>query len=412
MRSLFALLLVLLCLATDSSAQTNPACTGLCLQQVSCPASGTTSISGVVYAPNGKDPLPNVLVYIPNAAVDAFTPGVSCPVVGQPPSGSPLVGATTAVDGSFTIDNAPVGTNIPLVIVSGRWRRQLVIPSISACGNTALPAGFAAFPQNQSQGDIPKFAIATGAVDAVECVLRKVGIADSEFTDPNGVGRINVYSGSGAAGAVVDNSTPSETALMSNASTLNTYDVLMLPCEGGAYPNAKNATEYANLVSFANAGGRIYSSHFSYQWFYANPPFNTVANWAVNQAALPNGTATVNAGFSGGADLSAWLQLVGASTTPGQIAISTLKHDMNGGVAPSETWLTLNDLAAGNPVMQLVWDTPVLPAGGTAGTQCGRVLYNEYHVEAVNSDTGQVFPKECATGPHVAAGEAAGVQPV
>src|SRR5580693_9649229 len=77
--------------------------TGLCLQQTTCSGNATTSISGTVYAPNGTDPLPNVTVYIPNAPVAAFTPGVSCDVVGAPPSGSPLVGATTAVDGSFTL---------------------------------------------------------------------------------------------------------------------------------------------------------------------------------------------------------------------------------------------------------------------------------------------------------------------
>jgi hypothetical protein len=152
----------------------------LCLQQTTCPAGQTTSISGVVYAPNGTDPLPDVLVYIPNAPVAAFTPGVSCPVVGQPPSGSPLVGATTAVDGSFEITNVPVGTNIPLVIQTGRWRRQLVVPTTTACSNTVFSAQM---PQNQTQGDIPKFAIATGSADQVECVLRKVGIQDSEFTD-------------------------------------------------------------------------------------------------------------------------------------------------------------------------------------------------------------------------------------
>lgn len=66
-------------------------CTGLACMQMSCPNNGTTSITGKVYAPNGTDPLPNVTVYIPNAPVAAFTPGVSCPVVGQPPSGDPLV---------------------------------------------------------------------------------------------------------------------------------------------------------------------------------------------------------------------------------------------------------------------------------------------------------------------------------
>src|SRR5580692_11414969 len=102
--------------------------TGLCLQQTTCSGNATTSITGTVYAPNGTDPLPNVTVYIPNAPVDPFTPGVSCPLVGAPPSGSPLVGTETDVNGKFTLVDVPVGSNIPLVIVSGRWRRQLVVP--------------------------------------------------------------------------------------------------------------------------------------------------------------------------------------------------------------------------------------------------------------------------------------------
>lgn len=178
------------------AAQTS--CTGLCQQQVSCPAGQTTSISGVVYAPNGIDPLPNVTVYIPNAPVDAFTAGVSCPVPGTIPSGSPLVGTTTGVDGKFTIANAPVGSNIPLVIVAGRWRRQVVVPGTAACADTAFSTRM---PKNQTEGDIPKIAVATGSVDEVECVLRKVGIDDTEFTNPSGTGRINLYSGRRFAGS-------------------------------------------------------------------------------------------------------------------------------------------------------------------------------------------------------------------
>ena len=60
-------------------------------------------------------------------------------------------------------------------------------------------------------------------------------------------------------------------------------------------------------LGLVNMGGRVYSSHFSYQWMYLNPPFDSVADWDVNQKVPLNGsgTAMVNTGFSGGADLSA-----------------------------------------------------------------------------------------------------------
>ncbi len=386
MRCLFALLCASVLLCAESPAQT---CTGLCLQQVSCADGGTTSIRGTVYAPNGTDPLPNVLVYIPNAPVATFAAGVSCPADRTPPSGSPLVGTTTAVDGTFTLTDVPVGTGLPLVIQSGRWRRQVVIPMTTACANTAFSTRM---PQNQSEGDIPKIAVATGAADAVECVLRKVGIADSEFTDASGTGRVNLFSGSHDAGAQIDTATPSENALMGDLATLSAYDLLMLPCEGAQYtqPDA----QLGNLIQFANAGGRVYSSHFSYVWIYQNGPFAGTADWAVEQAAPASGVATVNASFSGGQALSQWLQLLGASTVPGQIAVSQTKHDLNGVIAPTQSWLTLDDSADGNPVMQFVFDAPM----GASTNQCGRVLFNEYHVEApATTPTGVIFPNECST---------------
>ncbi|SNS23866.1 Abnormal spindle-like microcephaly-assoc'd, ASPM-SPD-2-Hydin [Granulicella rosea] len=388
--------LAFLALSLPAFGQAPTTCTsGLCTQQVTCPNGGTTSISGVIYTPNGTDPLPNVLVYIPTAAVDPFTAGVSCPVPGTPPSGSPLVGATTGTDGSFTLTNVPVGANIPLVIQSGRWRRtDQVVPITTACTNTAFSARM---PRTKAEGDIPKFAVATGAADQVECVLLKVGIDPSEFTDLGGTGRVNLFAGSGASGSVISQSTTaSETTLMSDPAVLNSYDVLMLPCEGGAYPAAKTAAEYTNLVGFANAGGRVYSSHYSYQWMYQNGPFAGVVNWAVNQATLGNsGTGVIDQTFAEGKTLAAWLPLVGATTTPGQITIDTLKHDFNGVIPPTQSWMTLVDPPS-NPVMQFVFNAPV----GASTNQCGRVLFNEYHVEAPSNGTtpaGTTFPNECNT---------------
>ncbi|MBS1801379.1 MAG: choice-of-anchor D domain-containing protein [Acidobacteria bacterium] len=387
MRIRFATLALITGLCGPLAAQTS--CTGLCQQQVSCPSGQTTSISGIVYAPNDTDPLPNVTVYIPNAPVDAFTAGVSCPAPGTIPSGSPLVGTSTGVDGKFTLANVPVGSNIPLVIVAGRWRRQVVVPSTAACTDTAFSTRM---PQNQTEGDIPKIAIVTGSVDEVECVLHKVGISNAEFTNPTGTGRINLYSGSGSPGTRIDATSPNEVTLTSNLSALKQYDVLMLPCQGSSN-YTKNATQLANFIQYANAGGRVYASHFSYVWMNTNPPFNGVANWAVNQSPLPDGTATIDTTFSDGSTLAQWLQLIGASTNQGQIAINQVKHDLNGVIAPTQSWLTLNDPAHGNPVQQFTFNTPV---GAT--NQCGRVLFNEYHVEnppSGSSISNVAYPNEC-----------------
>ncbi|MDQ2924312.1 MAG: choice-of-anchor D domain-containing protein, partial [Acidobacteriota bacterium] len=216
--------------------------------------------------------------------------------------------------------------------------------------------------------------------------------------NPGGTGRIQLFQGDGgggntfAGGAVIDPQTPAESTLMGNSTTLNQYDVLMLPCEGGNF--LRPAIQLNNLIQFANAGGRVYSSHFAYSWMYNNPPFDKVANWAVSQPSFPDGFATVDTSFSEGQTLSAWLQIVGATTTPGQMFISTLRHDFNGVVPPTQSWLTLNDPAAGNPIMQFVFDTPVNQKTG----QCGRVLYNEYHVENTGAPTGLDFPAECTAG--------------
>ncbi len=395
--------------AIVSPALGQGSCTGLCLQQVSCANGGTTTISGTVYAPNGTDPLPNVLVFVPNATPAPFTAGVSCPAAGAPPSGSPLVGTTTGVDGSFTITNVPVGTNIPLVIQSGRWRRQLVVPTTTACANTNFAPRM---PRNHSEGDIPKFAIVTGLADQVECVLLKMQVDPAEFQDPGGSGRVDLYLGNdglylgiGGPGASYSANTPKESTLMASPANLNQYDVLMLPCQGAPY--SKTAAELSNYQGFANAGGRIYSSHYGYDYMdgdlydYPGVTLPKVADWApslgfADLATMDGGVATVNTTFAQGDTLSQWLQDVDATTTVGQMPLSTLRHDLTGVVAPTQSWLTLNDAADNNPVMQFVYDAPV---GGQ--NQCGRVLYNEYHVEAGVQGSAQnpiTFPNECSTG--------------
>src|SRR5579871_354691 len=74
--------------------------------QGSCSNGSSTQITGTVYAPNGTDPLPNILVYVPATTLNAFTDGVSTtnPVVDNAAnlvSGSPIVQTTTGANGQF-----------------------------------------------------------------------------------------------------------------------------------------------------------------------------------------------------------------------------------------------------------------------------------------------------------------------
>ena len=107
-------------------------CTGLCLQQQTCPVKTvTTTISGTVYAPNGTDPLlqrrclhPQRRRRVTDVGRAALLGGRALRAVRQRESPArPLVSTLTAPDGTFQLQNVPAGTNIPLVIQLGRWRR-------------------------------------------------------------------------------------------------------------------------------------------------------------------------------------------------------------------------------------------------------------------------------------------------
>ncbi len=366
-------------------------------------AAQTTTISGTVYDPRTTNalPLPNVLVYATTAPVAPLPAGVQC-LTYQAPTGV-VSYAYTAVDGTFTLPNIPENATYTVVIQAGKWRRQFPNEEVGTGPLTGLVLHM---PANHAEGDIPMIAIVTGKVDGVECVLLHMGIDQSEFTDDTGSvnagGHIHLYQGGGSPGAEISSSTPVESTLTGNPVTLDGYDLVMFPCQGGEY--FQPSTPLTNIENYANAGGRVFTTHYSYVYLDPNAPidaqFPPVADWTTtSEQQVESGVGTVSMDFSDGATLAQWLQNADA-TVPGsdnEIDISTLRTDVSGVIPPSQAWLTLNSGAysgqTGNPVMQMTFNTPV---GAPAASQCGRVMFNDYHVINLSVPSGTIFPAECS----------------
>ena len=360
-----------------------------------------TTISGSVYDARSVIALPlsNVLVYATTSPVAPLPAGVQC-LTYQAPSG--VVSYTyTEVDGSFTLSNIPENASYTIVIQAGKWRRQFQNETVGTAPLTGLTLNM---PSNHTQGDIPFIAVVTGSADAAECVFRDMGISDSEFTDDNQTvnpgGRIHLYQGGGSPGAYMTPSTPMESVLTANSTTLAGYDMIMFPCQGGQY--AQGSGPLTNLVNYADAGGRLFTTHFSYVYLDPEDPldaqFAPVANWTINsEQDVDYAAASVNTNFSDGATLAQWLQNSDA-TLPGtgnEIEVSQVRTDVGTVIPPTQSWLTLNSGAyygqVGNPVLQMTFNAPV---GAPAAGQCGRVMYNDYHV-ILPTGTNWAYPAEC-----------------
>jgi len=370
------------------------ACTGLCMQQMMCPGGGSTVLTGTVVAPTppqfgAPDPIYNAIVYVPNATVQPFQPGVTCTKCDADVTGSPLVHAFTGADGKFRLENVPVGNNIPLVIQLGRWRRQVVIPTVEACKETLLPTELTRLPRNKTEGDIPHMAIATGEVDLLQCVLRKVGIAESEFTLPTGNGRVHFYQDNGSS---LGPGTPTLFNLTDDVATMTKYDMVILPCRGNHH--TRSGAAQGRLVQYANMGGRVFTTHYSYSWLHDNAAWSGTADWEVRQDNPDDPlTGIIDQSFPKGMAFAQWLQIVGAQSGPGQISINDPRHNANAVVAPTLRWVYSNDPES---VQQLTFNTPV---GSPADAQCGRVLYSDFHVTDRAPGGNPVFPSECANTP-------------
>ena len=73
----------------------------------------------------------------------------------------------------------------------------------------------------------------TGGADALECLLRRIGIADSEFTTDTGAGRVHLYAGGDGTNSFMAGGTfAPATSLWSHPTKLANYDVMLCRARG------------------------------------------------------------------------------------------------------------------------------------------------------------------------------------
>jgi hypothetical protein len=451
-------------------------CTGECSFLPTCTAPATTTLSGFVYDPADLHPLYDILVYIPNNPTDPgltspFPEGVTCDQCGSTSSvpGQPLVVANTAPNGSFTLSDVPVGASVPLVIQSGHWRRQFTVNIANSCGSNTIStanttpvkwlsatqpslaaSGHLTFPSTSKLGDIPYIAILTGGWDPIECVLRKMGVADSEFVNPGGAGHIQFYLAAQpnapsnqegdpfypytsqcppnpyGSGAQISASTPSQAALFAGtggpggAPEINNYDLTILACEG--YEEQEQAY-WSNLGTYTGLGGRVFATDFGYDWLAAthtcptgtgcpagtscenddvcvgannttqNPAFPNVATWdtfsSTNAVDGTAQTASVDlVSNPKGAAFQSWLQDVGIVAAGADMTTKPLNpvYQATTGIIAP----TQQQLYWGAEVpIEFTFNTPV---NATATNQCGRVNFMDWHADQLSYQPLSNFP--------------------
>jgi hypothetical protein len=395
---------------SDSSIGVCPGC---------CAPGVRTTVSGTVYDPAGKVPLYNVIVYVPHpSGRELIKEGLFCDQCSGNAISAISVGLPTDAAGHFELET-PSGPNVPLVIQIGKWQRQINVPVTACQDNPITDRDVTRLPRNSSEGHLPRIALTTGHSDALECLLRRIGIDDSEFTTDSGPGRVHMFFGcDGGSGLPANQFAPERggakfadaQTLWMNMEKLKTYDMLVMSCEGSQCEGSKE-NWINNIQNYANLGGRLFLDHLHFFWLRNGPdPWPMTADYVgPNADDLPSPfTVKVDTGFPKGEAFANWLVATNASATNGTMTIIGGQFSVRRAIDPfTQQWIFTDQNPNDSQAHAVEYMTMNTPAGIDASSQCGRVVFTDLHVvppkTAVDSGPGMFdvshsdtpFPRGC-----------------
>ena len=341
-----------------------------------------------------------------------------------------LTGALTDATGHFELEaDIPVGTEIVLVTMAGKFRRAEVIElsEEAACTTTDLPVelgGEASNPTRlpRSMDDegfgihIPRIVVTTGRVDAMECVLEKIGLDHGEFGNPGSDARVHLYLGQLGEGLRIDGDTPPDTDLYSDLSALESYDIYISDCQGNNFDDDFELRDAHgdNIIDYVNRGGRMFASHLSFTWLHGNgelafDPENPLATGLADAAefnesliASPDSGTGVISFDSPNADptritqFALWMDNEGVTSgEPYEFPILEPRPQALELGPHTQEYVHCNSSDCDDSAQQFAFDTPY---GAPADDACGRVAFSAFHVASGGSYIDGTFPDDCLGG--------------
>lgn len=365
-----------------------------------CPAGEPTTLSGTVYIPSGQLPLPGATVYIPEDEPGPLPEGVSCQQCTDMLTATPAVETTTDHQGEFELEHVPETSDVPLVVRTGKWRRQVEIDTVDACeDNTVDAPDKLRLPAHHDEGNLPQLAVTSGSSDALQCLIDRIGVDRSEFTTPDGDGRVHVFDGGGSSGFADEYNDgvdfPPATDWWDDFEGIDQYDLVLFSCHYDPGPPEVSTEAAEAMEQYADQGGRIFMTDQQKVWLSeGTDDFQSVAQWREHDGPYDR-TAFVETSFSDGKELSKWLEAVDGLTHPASNTFPAVEIWDN--VVSLDRELTrqwVYTMPGGDE--QTAYFDFNTPVGADSDQQCGRVVYSDLHIASAGpAHPHGRFPDNC-----------------
>jgi hypothetical protein len=336
-------------------------------------------VRGRVTSPSGELPLSGVAAYVPSSTVDELPAGTGCWRCQTALVGKPRALAFTGTDGSFELDNVPVGDAVPLVIQTGKWRRQLELKVVD-CEENQVADDDARLPTKRSEGNLPHIALVSGGEDTLECLLRKLGIDDSEFGTSFSDARVRIFQGKGGMTGLAADAQATffpASALWTKPAPLSNFDLVLLGSETDQNTADKTADARSALHAYVATGGRLLVQHFQNYFLSAGAAdVSGVATFSQQADLADPFQVKVDQSSERGQQLAASLHALDPQGTLGQLAVHAGRNSVTAvkspalrllyGEAPATVQAYSQDLSAdaGEPACGRLTETELLTGAG------------------------------------------------